>query len=315
MQQHTFSFDAPEPIRLDRYLAAVLPDLSRSMIRKLVDDGLVTVEGAPAKASRTLRGGEAVVVRIPPAGPLEVEPEDIPLDVLYEDSDIIVVNKPAGMVVHPAPGHDSGTLVNSLLAHCRDLSGIGGVLRPGIVHRLDAGTTGVIIVAKNDTAHAGLSEQFAARTVEKTYRAIVFGRVEPPLGEIDLPIGRDRRDRKKISPRSDLAREALTSYEAVARWSEFSLLNVRIHTGRTHQIRVHLADIQHPIIGDELYAGRRWRGVNNQQMAKKAKNFGRPALHAWRLAIVHPRSGETMQFEAPEPRDMATFIRMLGEPT
>jgi 23S rRNA pseudouridine1911/1915/1917 synthase len=311
---HTLEFDGPDPVRLDQYLAAALPALSRSYIRRLIDEGLVTVNAESSKSSRVLRGKESIVVTVPPADDIEANPEDIPLDILYEDEHIIVVNKAAGMVVHPAPGHSTGTLVNALLHHCSDLSGIGGALRPGIVHRLDSGTTGVIVMAKNDPAHKGLSEQFQTRKTEKIYKAIVFGRPEPREGEIDIPIGRDRKDRKKISTSTDLGRYAVTRYRAETVWDEFSAIEISLLTGRTHQVRVHMAFIGHPLVGDDVYAGRRWRNVKDLRMQKKARLFGRPALHALRLAFMHPVSSARMQFEAPMPRDMAVLIKMLGEP-
>lgn len=304
-------FPSGEPQRLDRFLAAALGQLSRSFVQKLIAEGLVEVNGKRAKASRTLHGGERIEAIIPAPEPIEAEPEDISLSILYEDEHLIAIDKPAGMVVHPAPGHHTGTLVNALLAHCGDLSGIGGALRPGIVHRLDSGTTGVIVAAKNDRSHQGLSRQFKDRTVEKTYKALAYGCPRSDEGEIEVPIGRDRRNRKKISTATDRPREALTRFRIEEDFGDLSYLTLRLMTGRTHQVRVHLAHIGHPVLGDSLYAGARWRGITDPQRQKLAKDFGRPALHSFSLRFRHPLSGEDIRLEAPLPDDIAGFLNAL----
>jgi len=298
-------------IRLDRFLAQRLPECSRSYLRKLIEEGQITVGGAPAKASRALRGGERLAVRLPAAGPAEARPEEIELEVLFEDESIIVVNKAAGMVVHPAPGHAGGTLVSALLAHCKDLAGIGGELRPGIVHRLDAGTSGVMVAAKSDQAHRALAAQFKSRSVGKRYLAAVYGQPDPSEGEIDLAIGRDRRDRKKISASSGSAREARSAYRVLESYGELSLVQVAPQTGRTHQVRVHLAHLGHPIVGDDLYAGARWRGLRSAGLRAAARRMQRPALHAQTLRFQHPGTGAEVEFEAAVPPDLQDLIDRL----
>ena len=304
----TFAGDGPQ--RIDRFLAAELGEFSRSYIQKLIAEGLVTSGGAPAKASTQLHGGEEIEIEVPPPIQPSAQPEDIPLDVIFEDEHLIAVNKPPGLVVHPAPGHPGGTLVNALLAHCGDLSGIGGTLRPGIVHRLDLGTSGVIVAAKSDAAHRAIAAQFKQRTVEKTYLAVCFGRPEPAEGRIDLPIGRDRRNRKKISAATDRPRPATTLYSVEEDLDGFAYLTLRLLTGRTHQVRVHLAHIRHPIVGDALYAGQRWKGVTDARRRSLARDFGRPALHAYRLRIAHP-NGNELTLEAPPPEDLLSLIDTL----
>ena len=314
MQKLEFTCEADSRPRLDQFLSDQLPEKSRSYLKKLITEGNVLVNGQTPKASRPIAKNEIVSVELPEDQPLDVKPQDIPLNILYEDDQIIVINKPVGMVVHPAPGHTEDTLVNALLYHCKDLSGIGGITRPGIVHRLDVGTSGVLIAAKNDLSHQSLSAQFQDRKVEKIYNALVFGSPNPPEGMIDVPIGRDLKDRKKISGNTGIPRDALTEYKIVKRWQHFSFLEVKLHTGRTHQIRAHLAHIRYPIVGDEMYSGKRWRGVEDSQLAKKARIFKRPALHAYKLGIDHPVSGERMEFIADLPEDIAKFVKFLGEP-
>lgn len=314
MQHYSFTFDLPEPQRLDQFIASKLPDVSRSYLKKLVAEELVKVDGKAVKASRVLRGHEEIVVELPEAKPLEIKEEIIPLEILFEDSYVVVVNKPAGMVVHPAPGHESGTLVNALAGYCDDLSGVGGTMRPGIVHRLDVGTTGVILVAKNDKAHLSLADQFQKREISKRYRAIAFGKVTPEEGEIDIAIGRDQKDRKKMSPNTLLPREALTRYKLLSKWDDFSLLDIDLLTGRTHQIRVHFAHLRFPLVGDLLYGGNRYRGVRDSREKKMAGRFPRPALHAHIVKFRHPDSGEEIRIEAPIPEDIQKFVTRLGEP-
>ncbi len=304
-------FDGDEPQRLDRFLAGALARFSRSYMRRIIAAGNVTVDGRPAKPSHLLRGGEEIEVQAPPPRRLDAKPEPMPLRVLYEDEHLIVVDKPPGMVVHPAPGHPNGTLVNGLLAHCRDLSGIGGALRPGIVHRLDIGTSGAIAVAKSDEAHRGLAEQFKDRAVEKRYAAVVFGLPHADEGLVEVAIGRDRRNRKKISAASDRPRETVSSYSVVERFGELAHLSVQLQTGRTHQVRVHMAHIGHPLVGDSLYGGARWRSLGDPGLRTLARSFGRPALHAELLAFRHPLSGRRLEIRAPLPPDLVGLLSAL----
>lgn len=299
--------------RIDSYVAGRVDKLTRSAIKRMLEDGLILVGGEQAKPSQKLRGGEQLSITIPRATETEVEPEAVPLEILFEDKDLIVVNKPAGMVVHPAPGHSRGTLVNALLHHCSDLSGINGELRPGIVHRLDMGTTGVIIAAKNDRAHQGLSSQFQQRTVEKIYQTVVFGPLREDSGIIETLIERDPGNRLRMAVSDVSGREAVSSWRVAGRMAGCSLLHVRIHTGRTHQVRVHCAHMGHPVVGDELYAGKRWRGVENPVVRSATRKFPRPALHAWKLGIRHPLTDENMLFEAPLPEDMSQLLRKLRD--
>ena len=291
-------------LRLDRFLADELAGLSRSRIQQLIRDGRVTVGGRLAKQSVAIREGDAVQVDIPP--PVEAAPaaEDIPLTVLYEDDDLLVLDKPAGLVVHPAPGHTGGTLVNALLHHLPDLTGIGGERRPGIVHRLDRGTSGVMVVAKNDLAHEALSRQFHDRTVEKDYIALVWGVVQAGR-RIDLPIGRDPVHRKKMSARARRARTAVTRIVRARSFKGVSLVRVAIHSGRTHQIRVHLSAIGHPVVGDSLYGGVRRRMPGDLRALAR---LDRPFLHAERLAFQHPRDERPMSFTAPLPPDLQAAL-------
>jgi 23S rRNA pseudouridine1911/1915/1917 synthase len=312
--QKTQSISVPrldEPIRLDVYVARCLAELTRNAAQQLITEGNITVNGSPAKSSRALHGGEEIVVTLPPPEDSEILPESIPLDVLFEDEHIIAINKSAGMVVHPAPGHSSGTLVNALLAHCTDLSGINGQLRPGIVHRLDAGTTGVIVAAKHDVAHQNLAEQFQRRELDKRYQALVFGEIKEDIGTIETNIDRDPSNRLRMAVSEPGGRTAISHWRVSERWSDFSLLEVKIVTGRTHQIRVHCAHIKHPVVGDDLYAGRRWKGVGDAAKARLAREFGRPALHAWKLSLKHPVTESELFLEAPLPEDMLSFVAKL----
>jgi 23S rRNA pseudouridine1911/1915/1917 synthase len=301
---------APEQAgeRLDRYLASVLPGQSRSQVQRLIEQGHVTIEGRQARANLGVRAGDRVAVEIPDAAPSTVEAEDLPLPVLYEDSDLVVVDKPAGMVVHPAAGHDSGTLVNALLHHVTDLSGIGGEIRPGIVHRLDKGTSGVMVVAKNDRAHEALASQFHDREVEKEYAALVWGVVQAGR-RIDLPIGRDPNDRQKMSSRARRARSAVTRITKAHHLRGVTLCHVAIATGRTHQIRVHLSAIGHPIVGDATYGG-----VHKRVAADllPLQRLDRPFLHAWRLAFHHPDDGRPLEFTAELPADLQSVLDDLA---
>ena len=295
--------------RLDRYLAGAVPGLSRSQAQRLIDDGHVQVAGRQAKANLALKDGDHVSIELPAPVPTSAQPEDIPVPVLYEDADLVVVNKPAGMVVHPAAGHNSGTLVNALLHHVDDLSGIGGELRPGIVHRLDKGTSGVMVVAKHDAAHEALARQFADREVDKEYVALVWGVVQAGR-RIDLPIGRDPNDRQKMSARSRRARSAVTRITRAQHLKGVTLCQVAIATGRTHQIRVHLNAIGHPIVGDPTYGGVRQRVP---QDLRPVLRLERPFLHAARLAFTHPTDGREMSFDAPLPDDLQQVLDQLRE--
>ncbi len=293
--------------RLDRYLAAVLPGQSRSQVQRFIEQGLVTVEGRQARANLAVREGDRVTVDIPAPVAADVVAENLPLAILYQDADVIVVNKPTGMVVHPAAGHASGTLVNALLHHVSDLSGIGGELRPGIVHRLDKGTSGVMVVAKHDAAHDALSQQFHDREVDKEYVALVWGVVQAGR-RIDLPIGRDPSDRQKMSARARRSRAAVTRITRADHLRGVTLCQVAIATGRTHQIRVHLSAIGHPIVGDATYGGIRKRIAADLLPVQRLE---RPFLHALRLTFTHPTDGRRMQFEAPLAPDLQAVLDEL----
>jgi len=290
---------ADEKKRLDVFLAAVQAEASRTRIQKLIEEGRVAVNGQPARGSTPLKAGDHVTLDLPAPVPLEVTPEAIPLTVVYEDEYLIAVDKPAGMVVHPAPGHRAGTLVNALLAHCRDLSGIGGVERPGIVHRLDKETSGLVLAAKTEAAHRSLARQFKEREITKVYLAFVRGRMEQDRGTIDLPIGRHRTHRKKMAGDRERGRAAQTLYEVIERRAAFTYLRAFPKTGRTHQIRVHLASLGHPILGDKLYGRKTGPG---------SPGMTRQALHAHRLEFSHPVTGEALVLTAPLPSDMAKLL-------
>jgi 23S rRNA pseudouridine1911/1915/1917 synthase len=296
-----------EGLRLDRFLVAVLADHSRSQIQKLIADGHVRVTARDAKPNLAVREGDRIVVDVPAAAPATVQAEPTPLEILHQDADIVVVNKPPGMVVHPGAGHASGTLVNALLHHISDLSGIGGELRPGIVHRLDRGTSGVMVVAKNDAAHQELSRQFHDREVEKEYIALVWGVVQAGR-RIDAAIGRDPANRQKMSARSRRAREAVTRITRAFHLPGLTLCQVAIHTGRTHQIRVHLSAIGHPIVGDALYGGVHRRVAGD---IRAVTHLQRPFLHAARLVFNHPRDGRRMEFTASLPPDLQEVLDAL----
>lgn len=277
--------------RLDRFVAAQMPELSRSRVQVLVKAGGILLNGAPARSSESLRENDEVCVTVPEAAPLaEIRAEEIPLAILHEDSDLLVLDKPAGLVVHPGAGNATGTLVHALLHHCHDLSGIGGVERPGIVHRLDKETSGCLVVAKNDAAHQSLSAQFADRTVQKIYLAVVVGTPRRASGTIDAPIARHAVHRQKMAvSQPGRGREAVTEYRVLAGDDGLSLVECLPRTGRTHQIRVHLKHLGHPIAGDPVYG--------------KRGDFARHLLHAWKLSFDHPRDGRRMSFSAPVPAD------------
>jgi 23S rRNA pseudouridine1911/1915/1917 synthase len=293
--------------RLDVWLAGHLSDLSRSRITQLLGAGSITVNGAPARKSYRPSEGDVIEVSLPAASPSSIDAEPIPLNVVYEDSDLLVIDKPAGLVVHPAPGHRSGTLVNALLHHVRDLSGIGGVLRPGIVHRLDKDTSGLLLVAKNDEAHRGLSAALKRRDIRRFYLASVWGHLSADTLEIDAPIGRARSDRKRMAVMAD-GRPALTRLRRLARWRAADLVHAELQSGRTHQIRVHLAHIGHPVVGDATYGSNVLRGMGGpahrwaQDLARRVE---RQFLHAAELRFQHPRTGEAMRFKSDLPSDLA----------
>lgn len=283
--------------RLDRFLAGRELEVSRSHIQKLIESGCVLVNGRTAKANAKLREGDAVETEIPEAQELEILPEAIPLDILYEDSDVIVINKARGMVVHPAAGAADGTLVNALLHHCEDLSGINGVIRPGIVHRLDKDTSGVMVAAKNDRAHVDLAEQIREKTAQRIYRAIVCGTIAEDRGEIRAPIGRHPTERKKMAVVPG-GKEARTLFRVVERFPAHTLVECRLKTGRTHQIRVHMAYIGHPLLGDPKYG-------------RKTLEIAGQALHSCELSFTHPRTKERMTFAAEMPEDMKAILHAL----
>jgi len=286
--------------RLDLFLAAQLPHFSRSRLQQLIRAGAVTVNGKPTRPRDATRNGDVIRISEPPLEKTDIRPEQIPLDVLFEDDDLIVLNKPAGLVVHPGAGHREHTLVNALLHHCRSLSGIGGEERPGIVHRLDKETSGCLVVAKNDETHRALSAQFADRTVEKIYLALVSGKLRRVSGSINEKIGRHPVHRQRMSVNSKRGREAKTDYRVLAGSHDMSLVQCDLHSGRTHQIRVHLHHIGHPVLGDKVYG------------AKTARAYPRQMLHAWRLGFQHPRTGEFKSFEASLPDDFQQMMAVAG---
>jgi 23S rRNA pseudouridine1911/1915/1917 synthase len=296
--------------RLDAFLASVLPDRSRSQIQKLIKDGHVTLSAPsatarkPLRASTPVRAGQAFEIDFPAPVAATAAAEDLPLPILYEDADVVVIDKPAGMVVHPAAGHSGGTVVNALLHHVEDLSGVGGELRPGIVHRLDRGTSGVMIAAKNDAAHQELARQFHDREVEKEYIALVWGLVQQGR-RIDAPIGRDPSDRQKMSTRARRARSAVTRVAKAEHLRGVSLLHVAIATGRTHQIRVHLSAIGHPIVGDPTYGGVHRRVAGDVRAVQRLE---RPFLHAARIAFTHPTEQRRLEFTSPLPADLQSVL-------
>lgn len=303
--------------RVDRVLSAVLGDshpelcLSRSRIQTLIDSENVTIDGASCKRKTVVKGGEEVRMELPRPRPTSLRPVAMQLQVLFEDADLVAINKPAGLVVHPGAGHEDHTLVHGLLAHCQDLSGIGGEQRPGIVHRLDRFTSGVMVVAKNDFSHQRLAEQFAQRTTQKNYRAWTLGVVTPLQGKFDTLYGRHANDRVRFSSRVSRGKHALTAYEVVraSQAQGFSELSIRLHTGRTHQIRVHCNDAGHPILGDHLYGVRRLRAARN--LAQAARDLTRQALHAERLQILHPRSNAPLDLLAPIPPELQALSDLL----
>lgn len=299
MMRTVFTADRADE-RLDLFLVRRLPDLSRSYAQRLITDGQVTVDGTARKANYKLRGGEEVACTMPPAEEIEICAEDIPLDILYEDADIIVVNKARGMVVHPAAGIHTGTLVNALLWHCHDLSGINGALRPGIVHRLDKDTSGVMVAAKNDMAHHYLARQIRDKDARREYRAIVHGNIVPRAGVITGDIGRHPTDRKKMAIVRENGKPATTHFEVLERFGDYTYVSCRLETGRTHQIRVHMTSIGHPLVGDPKYTAK-----------KNPFAIVGQALHSLTLSLTHPRTGTEMTFTAPLPADMEEILHTL----
>ena len=291
-----------ENVRLDTYLAKNIKDISRTMLQKLIDDGNVLVNGVKRKISYKVQLGDIVELDIPKPQEVDLKPENIPIDIVYEDSDIIVVNKPKGLVVHPANGNPDGTLVNAIMAICKDsLSGIGGKIRPGIVHRLDKDTSGLLIVAKNDKAHIKMSEQIKNREVKKIYIALVRGVIGEDEATINMPIARSTKDRKKMAVRKD-GKEAITHFKVIKRYSNYTLLKIKIDTGRTHQIRVHLAEIGHPVVGDMVYSnGKNEFGIEGQM------------LHAQNLEFKHPITGELLHLEAEIPEYFKEVLKKLDK--
>lgn len=286
--------------RLDLFLTQVQKEISRSQIQRLIEQDHASVNGEPARAKYKVKPGDIVQLSVPDPTPLDLPAEPIPLNIVFEDECMVVVDKPPGMVVHPAPGHSTGTLVNALLHHCKDLSGIGGVERPGIVHRLDKDTSGLVLVAKSEMAHQSLARQFKQREIKKVYLALVRGNVSKDKGVIDLAIGRHKIHRKKMAVQPEGGRSATTSFEVIARYPHFSYLRLFPKTGRTHQIRVHVAEMGHPILGDKTYGGK---------MDAKYMKLPRQALHAHQLEIRHPISGETKIFVSPLPEDLDSYLK------
>ena len=304
MKQELFPEIADSGLRIDKYLSSVNEQLSRSYIQKLLKSGLVLVDGKPVKASYQVDEGDVISLDIPEAVEPEIEPEDMDLDILYEDQDVILVNKPKGMVVHPAAGHYSHTLVNGLMYHCKDqLSGINGVMRPGIVHRIDMDTTGVIIACKNDMAHNSIAAQLKEHSITRRYQAIVHGVLKDDAGTVEGPIGRHPTDRKKMSINYNNGKSAVTHYKVLKRFRQYTHVECRLETGRTHQIRVHMASIGHPLLGDLVYGPGKCPipGLQGQ------------TLHAGVLGFIHPRTGEYMEFTAPLPEYFAKLLNTLPE--
>ncbi|MBJ6727077.1 RluA family pseudouridine synthase [Geomesophilobacter sediminis] len=313
MQQFELTFPVgADPERLDSFLARSVAELTRSAVLRLIETGHATVNGEHPKPSLKLKGGEQVILEIPPPVPAEPQAETIPLEILYEDSELVVVNKAAGMVVHPGAGNADGTLVNALLGHCTDLSGIGGELRPGIVHRIDKDTSGVLVIAKSDRAHQHLAEQFKAHSIKRVYLALVYGSFAQDGGKIESTIGRHPIDRKKMSGKARHGKHAVTHWRVVARYPGLTLLRLRLETGRTHQIRVHLSEAGHPLVCDETYGGgTRITALKDPELKKMIKEMGRHALHAKTLGFLHPVTGSYLEFDTDLPPDLAGIISYL----
>ena len=294
---------APENVglRLDRWLAEQCPDLSRSQLQNLIEAGSVTCNGSPLNKKDKLKAGQTILLTLPDPQPIEAQPQNIPLDIVYEDDSLLVVNKPKGMVVHPAPGNPDGTMVNALLWHCAGrLSGIGGAIRPGIVHRIDKDTSGLLVVAKTDAAHQALTEQMSVHSIHRVYHAVVYGNLKEDTGFVEAPIGRDPKDRKKMAVTQQNSKYAYTSWQVLERFGNFTYSACKLKTGRTHQIRVHMASIGHPLAGDAVYGPKNCiRSLNGQ------------CLHAKELGFVHPATGEWMQFDSSLPDWFQDYLNRL----
>ena len=289
--------------RLDAWLAAQCPALSRSALQNLIEQGLVTCGGAPVNKKDKVAPGETYAVELPDPQPIEAQPQNIPLDIVYEDDDLLVVNKPKGMVVHPAPGNPDGTLVNALLYHCAgQLSGIGGAIRPGIVHRIDKDTSGLLLVAKTDAAHASLAQQIKEHSLDREYRAVICGKLKEKSGVVDAPIGRSTADRKKMCVTDKNSKNAVTHYEVLEEFSGYSFVRLKLETGRTHQIRVHMAYLGHPVAGDPLYGSKDRFGMLRGQ-----------CLHAGLIGFTHPTTRERIRLEAPLPEYFTNFLRRIKQ--
>jgi len=314
-RQLLFPCDSP-PQRLDAFLAEALPDISRAQLKKLIDSHQITCNGTATKASFKLKGGETIDVFLPHPEPSAAQAEAIPLTILYEDQDLIVVDKAAGMVVHPAAGHFHGTLVNALLHHCHDLAGIGGAMRPGIVHRIDKDTSGVLVVTKNDQAHQHLAEQFHQHSIKRIYLALIHGHLPTSKGTIDQPLGRHPVQRKKFSGKARSSKRAVTHWRVITSYQheKFSLIRLQLETGRTHQIRVHLSESGHPLVGDPLY-GRRaeLNNIKDQHLRTLIRQLPGQALHAHSLGFIHPRTGDYLEFSSDIPAPLRHIIAYLQQ--
>ena len=327
MDQQTIALEAGDEVgaRLDVFIAAHVPDLTRAQAQRLIEDGLALINGAPKKSNYKLRADDSISVSIPPPQPTEIRAEAIPLDVIYEDQDIMVINKAKGMTTHPAPGSPAGTLVNAILAHCKDLSGVGGVQRPGIVHRLDKDTSGLIVVAKNDKAHLDLQKQIGERTAGRTFLAIVWGDTPFEQAEADAPIGRHPTDRKRMAvirptdSGTPQSRPAKTEFRVLRRLQGMTLLEAKLQTGRTHQIRVHCSFMGHPVVGDLIYKTPkhlipvRLSKLDQMELQRMIDNLKGQALHATRLSFRHPNTRQQMEFEAPPPQEMLELVTWMEE--
>ena len=301
MKQEYIVPEKSSGLRIDKFLTESCPDYTRSFLQKLLKSELVEVNGKPVKSSYKTAAGDTVTFEVPEAVEAEITAQEMPLDILYEDEDVILINKPKGMVVHPAAGHYEGTLVNGLMHHCREqLSGINGVMRPGIVHRIDMDTTGVLIVCKHDLAHNSIAEQLKVHSITRKYYAVVFGSLKDDEGTIHAPIGRHPNDRKKMSINSKNGKDAVTHYKVLERFHGYTLVECRLETGRTHQIRVHMASIGHPLLGDQVYGP-----------AKQPFRLQGQTLHAGVLGFLHPRTGEYMEFSAPLPKYFEELLEKL----
>jgi len=314
VEHRTISFEVSGSAaarRLDVAVCERVTSLSRSQARRLILAGLTTVNGRAAKPHRTVRQGDRVTVTLPPPEPSEALPEEIPLNIVYEDDALLVVDKPAGMVVHPAAGVRRGTLVNALLHHCPNLSTVGGTLRPGIVHRLDKGTSGLLMVAKDDQTHRRLAAQLKARQVKRGYTALVMGRLKEDAGQIEHAIGRHVSDRKRMSVVTRKGRAAVTTYRVVERFMDYTLIELRLGTGRTHQIRVHMSTLGHPVAGDRTYGGKTRSDHGSREVEERLRRLSRLALHAHLLGFTHPASGEPLEFVSPLPSALQEIIAVL----